>query len=146
MLVAASAGTAGAQSPSAIWFGTWTLNIASSNFGPDGSPYKRGTRRIEPAADAGVAIIDDQVRNRGGILHTEWTGKFDGLDYPVEGVEVALTVAYRCRDDRACDLVQKIDDTVVATARVTISPDGRVLTTSATSASGGRATLVYDKQ
>lgn len=137
---------AGAQAPSGVWFGTWALDVASSTFGPEGSPYKRGTRRIEPAGAGSVAIVDEQVRVRGGILHFEWTGRFDGVDYPVEGVEIALTAAYRCADDRTCDLVQKIDGEVAATARVTISPDGKVLTIVGSSTAGSRIRLIYDKQ
>jgi hypothetical protein len=146
--LASTAGQVAASSEAvpSIWLGTWRLDVARSDFGPGGPPYKRGTRRIEQAGDAGFTIVDEQVRNRGGILHLEWTGKLDGQDYPVQGAETALTVAYRCDDERDCDLVQKIDGHVVATARVTISPDGRTLTTSASSASGARAILVYDRQ
>jgi hypothetical protein len=135
-----------AQTPSSIWFGAWTLNVALSTFGPAGSPYKRGTRTIRPAGDGAVTIVDDQVRIRGGILHLEWTGKFDGRDYSVQGAETALTVAYRCSGERTCDLIQRIDGDVVATARVTISPDGRVLTTTAVGTAGGRATLIYERR
>src|SRR5262245_52251961 len=87
----------------ASWFGTWTLNLAKSTFSLQPA-YKRATRRIEPA-NGSVLIVDDLVRTRGGILHLEWSGKFDGADYPVQGVEVALTSAYRCPDDRTCELV-----------------------------------------
>jgi hypothetical protein len=97
-------------------------------------------RRIEPSA-RGVKIIDDLVRPRGGVLHLEWIGKFDGLDYPIQGVEVVLSNAYRCSDDRTCELVQKLDGDVVLTARLTISPDGRLLT-----AVAAGSTTVYERQ
>ena len=38
----------------------------------------------------------------------------------------------RCQDDRTCELVQKLDGEVVVTARLTISPDGKILTAVAT--------------
>jgi hypothetical protein len=131
-----------AQTPSS-WFGTWKLNVGKSTFDPQ-PPYKRATRRIEPSA-GGISIVDDLVRSRGGILHLEWTGKFDGLDYPVQGVEVVLTNAYRCLDDRTCVLTQKMDGEVVATARLALSPDGKTLTT-VTSSRTGMATTIYEKQ
>ena len=59
------------------------------------------------------------MRSRGGILHLEWIGKFDGNDYPVQGVEVVLTSAYRRVDDRTWELRQKIDGEPVATVRFT---------------------------
>jgi hypothetical protein len=131
------------QVPSASWFGVWKLNVARSVFNPQ-PPYARATRRIEPS-DGGVTIIDDLVRSRGGILHLEWTGKFDGADYAVQGVEVVLTNAYRCSNERTCELVQKLDGDVVGTSRLVLSADGRTLTTVTTSRTGS-ATTVYEKQ
>jgi hypothetical protein len=63
-----------------------------------------------------------------GVLHTEWTGKFDGLDYQVQGVEVVLTNAIRCVDERTCELVQRLDGRVIARVRLELSADGRMLT------------------
>ena len=85
------------------------------------------------------------VRSRGGITHLEWTGKFDGKDYPVQGVELVLTNAYRRVDDRTYDLIQKIDGEVVATSRLTMSPDGKTITT-VNSSRTASATTVYDRQ
>ena len=85
------------------------------------------------------------MRSRGGITHLEWTGKFDGNDYPVQGVELVLTNAYRRVDDRTYELIQKIDGEVVATARLPISPDGTTITTVNTSRTAS-ATTVYDRQ
>jgi hypothetical protein len=124
----------------ANWFGVWKLNLARSSYSSGTPPYKRAMRRIEPSA-RGVKIIDDLVRPRGGVLHLEWIGKFDGLDYPIQGVEVVLSNAYRCSDDRTCELVQKLDGAVVLTARLTISPDGRLLT-----AVAAGSTTVYERQ
>lgn len=126
-----------------LWFGVWKLNVARSSFsGPP--PYRRSTRRIEPS-ERGVKIVDDLVRPRGGVVHLEWIGRFDGLDYPVQGTEVVLTNAYRCEDDRTCELVQKLDGEVVVTARLTISPDGKLLTTVAAGQPASFMT-VYERQ
>ena len=85
------------------------------------------------------------VRSRGGITHLEWTGRFDGIDYPVQGVELVLTNAYRRVDDRTYELIQKIDGEVVAIARLAISPDGKTVTT-VNSGKTASATTIYDKQ
>jgi hypothetical protein len=122
------------------WFGVWKLNLARSSYASGTPPYKRATRRIEPS-ERGIKIVDDLVRPRGGVLHLEWIGRFDGLDYPIQGVEVVLSNAYRCADDRTCELVQKLDGDVVLTARLTISPDGKLLT-----AVAAGATTVYERQ
>jgi len=127
-----------------LWLGIWKLNVARSSYSSGSPPYKRATRRIEPS-ERGVRIVDDLVRPRGGVVHLEWIGRFDGVDYPVQGVEVVLTNAYRCRDDRTCELVQKLDGEVIVVARLTISPDGKVLT-SAAAGQGASFTTVYERQ
>ena len=126
------------------WFGAWELNVARSSYSSGPPPYKRATRRIEPS-EGGVRIVDDLVRPRGGVVHLEWIGRFDGLDYPVQGAEVVLTNAYRCDADRTCELVQKLDGEVVVTARLTISPDGKVLTTVA-AGQPASFTTVYERR
>jgi hypothetical protein len=132
-----------AVQPPPGWFGTWTLNLARSTYSPGPPPFKRATRRIEPSGDR-ITITDEQVRTRGGITHLEWTGTFDGVDYPVQGVELVLTNAYRRVDDRTYELIQKIDGQVVGNARLTISPDGRTITTVDSSRTAS-TTTVYEK-
>ena len=135
-------GEPAAQSP-VLWTGTWTLDVVKSA-GPAAMPYKRGSRTIADLPDGTVTIIDDLVRIRGGVVHTEWTGKFDGLDYQVQGVEVVLTNAIRRVDERRCELVQKLDGRVIARVQLELSSDGRVLTATSTG-NAGTATTVYQK-
>ena len=133
-----------AAQPPPGWIGTWKLNVVKSTSAVP-LPYKRGTRKIVTGPDGAITIIDDLVRTRGGILHLEWTGKLDGLDYPVQGVEVVLTNAYRRVEDRIYELVQKLDGRVIATARLAISADSNVLTVVPTGSTQA-ATTVYDRQ
>ena len=122
---------------SAPWLGTWKLSK------PD-ARYKRVITRIEPWED-GIRVTYDMVGTRGGVTHMEWTGKFDGKDYPVEGVDYVLTNAYKLINDHSYEIVIKVDGSVAATARVEVSPDGRTLTT-VTSQKSGTSTTIYDKQ
>jgi len=135
-------GVAAAQTETS-WFGVWKLNLARSTYSPGPPPFRRATRRIERSGDR-ITITDDHVRSRGGVTHLEWSGKFDGVDYPVQGVELVLTNAYRRIDDHTLELIQKIDGQVVATARLLISPDGRTITT-VNSSSTASATTVYER-
>ncbi len=59
--------------------GTWTLNEGKSKFAP-GSP-KNSTVVYAPAGDS-VKVTVDGVDKDGKATHNEWTGKFDGKDYP----------------------------------------------------------------
>jgi hypothetical protein len=67
------------------------------------------------------------VRRRGGIQHMEWSGRFDGKDYPVQGVDYVLTNAYRTLTDRSYEIVVKVDDRAAAVATAVVSSDGRTL-------------------
>lgn len=136
--------TADAQAP---FFGTWKLNAEKSGNDPD-PRYARVLSRIEPRAD-GLAVIYDMVGIRGGVTHIEWSGKFDGRDYAVQGLDYVMTHAYTLVDDRSYDIVVKVEGKPAATARVTVSPDGRTLTSVTTDNSApGKAstTSVYDRQ
>jgi hypothetical protein len=133
-----------AGSQQAPWFGTWRLDMAKSP--EQASRYKRVTARIEPWQD-GLKVIYDMVGLRGGVTHTEWTGRFDGKDYPMQGVDTAMTNAYRQIDDRSYEIVLKLDGHVAATARVAVSPDGQTLTVVTTNSNGKTppSTSVYQK-
>lgn len=127
------------------WFGNWKYNAEKSSPAVGPLPFKRATCRIEPWRD-GVRVVYDLVRQRGGITHLEWVGKFDGRDYTVQGVDADVTNAYRRIDDRTFEVVQKVDGALAVTARITLSPDGRTLTTVTPAANGQSTTTVFDRQ
>ena len=68
------------------WFGLWRLNLEKSIYRPGPPPYIRATYKIEPHVNR-VRVLYDMMRPRGGVTHLEWKGRFDGRDYPVQGVE-----------------------------------------------------------
>lgn len=139
----------GAQSAPKRYFGTWRLNPARSTQRAEPSPYKRVTTRIGPWED-GLKVTYDMVGVRGGVTHLEWTGRFDGRDYPMHGVDYVLTNAYRPIDDRSYEIVIKVDGQRAATAVAVVSPDGQTLTVTTTErdATGQtvQTTAVYDRQ
>ena len=112
----------------ASWFGTWeqVLPPPASRF--ETPPYKKVTTRIEPWDGDGVKVTYDMVRTRGGITHVEWTGRFDGRDYPVQGMDYDLTNAYRIISDNSYAIDIKVDGRMAATATAVVSPDGETLT------------------
>lgn len=113
------------------WAGVWTLSAVLTTGSTAPRLYSRGTRRIS-VADGTVTIVDDLVRIRGGVVHLEWTGRMDGGDYPVQGVEVYLTSAYRLVGDHTIELTQKYDGRPVVHATMVLSADGRTITTTTT--------------
>jgi hypothetical protein len=146
LLAVPSADDARAGAP---WFGTWQLDPAKSSSRPDASPYRRVTTRIEPWED-GLKVTYDMVGTRGGVTHVEWTGRFDGKDYAVQGIDYVLTNAYRRIDDRSYEIVVKADGRLAATATAAVSPDGNTLTVT-TAERGARGEIVntvavYDRR
>ncbi len=65
-----------------VSMGTWKLNEAKSKLAP-GTP--KNTTVVYEAAGDNVKVTIDGTGNDGSPTHNEWTGKFDGKDYPVTG-------------------------------------------------------------
>jgi hypothetical protein len=127
--------------------GRWKLNEAKSKLIP-GMP-KNLTVVYEAAGDDIKGTIDG-VDGQGKPTHNEWTGKFDGKDYPVTGDPTSDTRAIKQIDDHKYDLTVKKGGKVTMTGKAVVSADGksRTVTVSGTDAAGKKvtATSVYDKQ
>jgi len=127
--------------------GTWKLNEAKSKI-PAGAP--KNTTVVYEAAGDSLKVIVDGVDGQGKPTHNEWTGKFDGKDYPLVGDPSADTRAYKKITDRKTDLTNKKDGKVTLTGTIVISADGksRTLTVSGTDPMGKKVgfTATYDKQ
>ena len=76
--------------------GTWKLNEAKSKIGA-GSP-KPTTVVYETAGDS-VKVTVDGTDGEGKALHSEWTGKYDGKDYPVTGDPISDARSYKKIND-----------------------------------------------
>jgi hypothetical protein len=127
--------------------GTWKLNEAKSKLS-EGLP-KNTTVSYEAVGDKIKATVDG-VDGKGNPTHNEWTGKFDGKDYPVTGDPNSDARAYKTVDARTLDLTVKKDGKVTMTGKIAVSADGksRTLTASGTDSAGKKihSTSVYDKQ
>lgn len=127
--------------------GTWKLDEAKSHLGA-GTP-KNSTVIYEPAGDS-VKVTIDGTDAAGNPTHNEWTGKFDGKDYPVTGDPLSDARSLRRIDSHTLALRVRKDGKVTITGRVVLSPDGksRVVTTTGTDAQGHKVKSVayYDKQ
>ena len=127
--------------------GTWKLNEAKSKFQP-GAP--KNTTVVYEAAGDNVKVTVDGTDGAGMPTHNEWTGKFDGKDYPLTGDPNADTRSYKKIDDRTTELTNKKDGKVIATGRIVLSADGksRTVTVSGTDPNGKKVkyTAAYDKQ
>jgi hypothetical protein len=112
--------------------------------------WGKTTSVVITAAGDSMKVIADGFDENGKPLHDEWTGKFDGKDYPVTGDIDSDTRAYKPINDHTFEMIGKKGGKITGTARVVYSADGktRTVTGSGTDANGKkiRATSVYDKQ
>jgi len=129
--------------------GTWHLNVAQSNFASGPPAYSRVIFRIEPHDD-GLKVVYDMIGTRGGVTHWEWTGKLDGKDYALQGVEEVVTNAYSRIDERTFTIVTKVDGRPTGTTRIVVSADRKTMTVTspATNPRGQRVvnTAIYEKR
>ena len=92
----------------------------------------------------------DGIGSDGKPTHNEWTGKFDGKDYPVTGDPNSDMRSYTKIDDRTLGLNVKKGGKVTVSGRIVISAYGktRTVTVSGTDPTGKKfeSTAVYDKQ
>jgi hypothetical protein len=127
--------------------GTWKLNEAKSKI-PAGA-VKNNTVSYEVAGDS-MKVTVDGVDGDGKPTHNEWTGKFDGKDYPLTGDPTADMRSYKTVNAHTTQLTNKKDGKVILSGQIVISADGksRTLTVSGTNAKGEKVkyTAVYDKQ
>ena len=127
--------------------GSWKLNEAKSKFSPEAPKH---TTVVYEAVGDSVKVTVDGTGADGTPVHNEWTGKYDGKDYPLTGDSNADSRSYKKINDHNLELSNKKNGKVISTARVTVSADGKTRTVKAsgTDAKGKKitSTAVYDKQ
>ena len=126
--------------------GTWKLNEAKSKF----SGKARNHTVVYEATGDQIKVTVDGVDENGEAVHSEWTGKFDGKEYPVTGDDNADEISYRTINKNTLALSGKKAGKVTLSGRIVVSRDGktRTVTTSTTNAQGKKVvnTAVYGKQ
>ncbi|HJT01529.1 MAG TPA: hypothetical protein VJ756_20720 [Terriglobales bacterium] len=129
------------------FMGTWKLNEAKSKFAPGAT--KNSTVTYEASADS-VKVTVDGTDASGKAVHSEWTGKFDGKDYPVTGDPNSDMRSYDWRSAHHLSFRGKKDGKVTTDGTIALSPDGKTRTVTVTGkdAQGKRSksTAVYDKE
>lgn len=126
--------------------GTWKLNEAKSKF----AGKARNHTVVYEAAGDQIKVTVEGVDENGAAVRNEWTGKFDGKDYPVTGESNADARSYQMIDKNTLEIANKKGGKTTMTGRIVVSNDGkmRTVTTNATDPQGKKITnvAVYDKQ
>jgi len=133
-----------AQDPN---LGTWKLNEAKSTIPPG---FMKNTTVVYEAAGDSIKVTTDGTDRDGKPMHTEWTGKFDGKDYPLTGDPVSDARSYTKIDDHKLEMANKKNGKATTSGSIVVSADGksRTLHVTGMDAAGKRvsSTAVYDKQ
>jgi len=141
--------TAGVTAAADHWVGTWKLNLAKSRYSPPELAPKSQTITRE-AVEGGVKIVTDGVDAQGKATHNEYSGRFDGKDYPWPGQVNADTISLLRIDDEYYETIWKLKGEVTITSNTVVSKDGRTLTTTQSGKDAqGRTVLnmtVFDRQ
>ena len=130
------------------FIGTWKLNLAKTKYSP-GPPPQSGTVTYE-AVGQGYKIIVKGTDAEGKPINSQFTGNFDGKDYPVSGNPDQDMTTMRRIDAYKIEFTRKKVGKVVATGSGVISKDGKTqtVTTKAVNSKGEEVSNaeVYDKQ
>jgi hypothetical protein len=131
----------------AAHIGTWKMDEARSKVAANS--VKNPTVTYEMVGD-NIKCTTDGVDASGKPQHTEWTGKFDGKDYPLTGETASDSRAYTVVNDHTLSFVSKKDGKTSVSGTITVSSDGkmRTLRTTTSDASGKKvsSTAIYNKQ
>jgi len=105
-----------------LTIGTWKLNEAKSKIAA-GTP--KNTMVTYAMAADNIKVTVDGVDAAGKPSHNEWTGKFDGKDYPVTGDPESDMRSYKQVDAHTFTLTLKKNGKVTQSGTITISADGK---------------------
>jgi hypothetical protein len=127
--------------------GTWKLNEAKSKITPG---TLKNTHVVYSSMLGQVKIKADGIDANGKPSHTEWSGKFDGKDYPVTGDPNSDGRSYTKVNERTLTTTNKKNGKVTVTGQIVVSPDGktRTVTLTGTTPKGKKFknVAVYDKE
>jgi hypothetical protein len=126
--------------------GTWKLNEAKSKITPG---TLKNTNVVYSSMFGQVKVKSDGIGADGKPAHSEWSGKFDGKDYPVTGDPNSDTRSYTKVNDRTVTTTAKKNGKVTVKGQIVVSADGksRTVTLTGTSPKGKKFknVAVYDK-
>ena len=120
--------------------------------GPAGSNGTSGSWRIQNVNED-AAGLTTTWKGGGDSLSMStaagmnWDAKLDGKEYPVKGIYANETVSVKPAGDRSVEVTYKRDGKLWNVEKITVSPDGKTMTTVADNKQTGRiSTYVDEKQ
>ena len=105
--------------------GSWKLNETKSK----ATPWMGKVTMVVYKSMLGqVKVTVDGTDEKGKPTHNEWTGKFDGKDYPVTGDPTSDARSYTKLNDRTMDFAIKKGGKTTFMGRIVVAADGKTST------------------
>ncbi|MFI5115674.1 MAG: hypothetical protein ACHP8B_03140 [Terriglobales bacterium] len=120
--------------------------------GPAGSSAISGSWRIQNVSEDAAGLTTTWKGGSDGLSMStptgeSWEAKFDGKEYPVKGIYANETVSLKKLGDRAIEVTYNRDGKIYSAQEITVSPDGKKMTTVSDNKQTGRvSTLIDEKQ
>lgn len=125
------------------FIGTWKLNMAQSKFTPGPAP-KSGSVTFTTAAPGFRAVVEG-VGPKDEKSRWEYTGNYDGKDYPLKGNPDGDMISVRRINANTVETTIKRAGKPAVTNMRTVSADGKTLTV-VTKGTNGQGQTVHNVQ
>ncbi len=119
--------------------------------GPAGSNATSGSWRIQNVNED-TAGLTSTWKGGGDTLSMStptgesWEAKLDGKEYPVKGTYANQTVSVKPLGDRAIEVTYKRDGKLYSVHKITVSPDGKKMTSVVDNKQTGRSSTYVDEK
>ena len=119
---------------------------------PGGANATSGSWKVRKASESENGLLDTYKGNGDELTYSNpngetWTAKMDGKDYPVKGSYGVDSVSLKQVNDSTIQATFKRGGKVIDVDKMTVSPDGKTLTTVTENKLTGRvSTFVEQKQ
>ena len=126
--------------------GTWKLDESKSTFGAGAG---KTTLVVWEKIDGQDKCSVEGTDAVGKRVHTVWTGKLDGKDYPLTGDPQADQRSFKKSNKNTIEMVTQKDGKTIGDGTIVVAADrkSRTVTSNMTNAKGVKvtSTLAYDK-
>ena len=106
--------------------GTWKMNAEKSKYSP--GPPTKDLMVVVESDENNYKLDATGTDGDGKPIHTQYSAKFDGKDYPATGIANADTVSMKRIDANTIETMQKKNGKVVMTITTKVSNDGKTRT------------------
>ena len=106
--------------------GRWKMNAEKSKFSP--GPPTKDLMVVVESDENNYKLDATGTDGDGKPIHTQYSAKFDGKDYPATGIANADTVSMKRIDANTIETMQKKNGKVVMTITTKVSNDGKTRT------------------